>query len=215
MEEIKHTKCPKCKCWRTENLFLNDKGRRLKTCGNCRQINKLSKERNKCEHNRVKSKCKKCGGASICEHNRQKSHCKKCGGSQICEHNRIKSQCKECCGASICEHNRRKVQCKECDPIGYLSSIVRNRTFKAIKSNKTEQTMEYLGCSIEEFKNHIESQFTEWMNWDNYGEWHIDHITPLKYGNPTLEELIERLHYKNTQPLRASDNMAKNNHYIG
>jgi len=67
-----------------------------------------------CEHNRVRSRCKDCGGASICEHNRQRSTCKECGGSQICEHNRVRSQCKECGGSQICEHNKRRSRCKEC-----------------------------------------------------------------------------------------------------
>ena len=42
--------------------------------------------RKKCEHNREKSKCKECGGASICEHNRRKSECKECGGSEWLKH---------------------------------------------------------------------------------------------------------------------------------
>jgi hypothetical protein len=50
------------------------------------------------------------------------------------------------------------------------------------------------------------------MTWDNYGEWHIDHITPLKYNNPSLEEVIERLHYTNTQPLWAEENLSKGNY---
>jgi len=58
--------------------------------------------------------------------------------------------------------------------------------------------MEYVGCTIEEFKAHIEAQFKEGMSWDNHGKWHIDHIIPLKYNNPTIEETIERLHYTNT-----------------
>jgi len=70
--------------------------------------------RKKCEHNRRKSICKECKGASICEHNRQKSICKECKGASICEHNRQKSQCKECKGTSICKHNRQKSSCKEC-----------------------------------------------------------------------------------------------------
>jgi len=53
------------------------------------------------------------------------------------------------------------------------------------------------------------------MTWDNHGEWHIDHIIPLKYENPTIEEMIERLHWENTQPLWATDNKAKGNRYIG
>jgi len=68
----------------------------------------------KCEHNRIKSICKECGGCSICEHGRQKSTCKECGGASICEHGRIKSKCKECGGSQICEHNRAKSTCKEC-----------------------------------------------------------------------------------------------------
>ena len=67
-----------------------------------------------CEHNRIRSQCKECGGASICEHNRKRSKCKECGGASICEHNRERSKCKECGGSQICEHNRRRSRCKEC-----------------------------------------------------------------------------------------------------
>ena len=36
----------------------------------------VKKGRAKCPHNRRRSECKQCDGASICEHNRQKSRCK-------------------------------------------------------------------------------------------------------------------------------------------
>ena len=49
------------------------------------------------------------------------------------------------------------------------------------------------------------------MTWDNYGEWEIDHIIPLKYNNPTVEEIVNRLDYKNTQPLWKFDNYVKGN----
>jgi len=56
----------------------------------------------------------------------------------------------------------------------------------------------------------------EGMSWDNYGtDWQIDHIIPIKYDNPSLEDVIERLHYTNTQPLHATENMAKGNRYVG
>jgi hypothetical protein len=168
-----------------------------------------------CIHNREKYRCKECGGSQICIHNRQKTHCKECGGSCICIHNRQKSHCKECGGGSICIHNKHKTICKECDPQGHLSHIVRNRIQSALQSDKSKHSIEYLGCSIQHFKEHIEKQFTEGMTWDNYGEWHIDHIIPLKYENPTIEETIERLHWENTQPLWATDNKAKGNRYIG
>ena len=73
---------------------------------------------------------------------------------------------------------------------------------------------EYLGHNIKMFKKHIEQQFTEGMSWENYIEWHIDHKIPLKYNNPSLEEVAQRLHYTNTQPLWASENMSKGCLYI-
>jgi hypothetical protein len=96
-----------------------------------------------------------------------------------------------------------------------LSSIVAVSVRRALKSDKSKHSIEYLGCNIEEFKEHIENQFIEGMTWENHGEWHIDHIIPIKYENPSLEEVIERLHWKNTQPLWASDNIAKGNRFIG
>ena len=83
-----------------------------------------------------------------------------------------------------------------------------------LKSNKDQHSIEYLGCTIGEFKEHLQSQFDDNMTWDNYGSyWHIDHKVPLKFNNPTLEEVIERLHWKNTQPLEASANIAKGNRW--
>ena len=32
----------------------------------------------------------------ICQHNRIRSQCKECGGVSICQHNRIRSKCKTC-----------------------------------------------------------------------------------------------------------------------
>lgn len=46
------------------------------------------------------------------------------------------------------------------------------------------------------------------MNWDNYGKWHIDHIIPLASAK-TEEEMCNLFHYKNLQPLWASDNFRK------
>ena len=52
------------------------------------------------------------------------------------------------------------------------------------------------------------------MSWENYGEWHIDHKIPLKYNKPSLEEVVQRLHYTNTQPMWASENMSKGCRYV-
>ena len=73
---------------------------------------------------------------------------------------------------------------------------------------------EYLGCNIESFKKHIEQQFTKDMSWENCDEWHIDHKIPLKYNKPSFEGVAERLHYTNTEPMWASENMSKGCQYI-
>jgi hypothetical protein len=58
-------------------------------------------KRAKCEHGRIQSQCKECGGSRICAHGRQKHQCKECGGSGICAHGRQKSKCLECGGSSF------------------------------------------------------------------------------------------------------------------
>jgi len=118
-----------------------------------------------------------------------------------------------------CEHNIDKPSCRICDPQGHLKNIVSSRIHAALKSDKTERSIEYLGCTIVEFKAHIESQFTEGMTWENHGTWHIDHIVPIKFKKdgqvPTSEDTIERLHWRNTQPLWAAENIAKGNRFVG
>ena len=171
-----------------------------------------------CEHDRIRSKCKDCGGSQICSHKRIRSSCKDCGGGSICSHDKVRSTCLECGGGSICSHKIQRRDCKICNPTGHLASIVRNRIYQALKHAKDLHSVEYLDCNIDIFKQHIESQFKEGMTWENHGEWHIDHKIPLKYKqdgiSPTLEEVAKRLHYTNTQPLWASDNISKGNRYI-
>jgi hypothetical protein len=92
-----------------------------------------------------------------------------------------------------------------------LKAILRARLNGAIKDNhKSGSAVRDLGCSIEDLKKHLESQFQEGMNWSNYGSWHIDHIIPLAafdLSNPN--ELKSACHYSNLQPLWAKDNLLK------
>jgi len=110
-----NSKCTKCRCWRNNEEFIK-KDKVLKTCEKCRENNAKYKEKNKCEHKRIRSQCIDCSGSQICEHKRQRSHCVECGGSQICEHKRIRSQCIDCGGSQTCEHGhgRRRSRCVEC-----------------------------------------------------------------------------------------------------
>ena len=73
-----------------------------------------------------------------------------------------------------------------------------------------EKFSKSLGCSFNEFCKHIESRFKPGMSWDNYGEWHIDHIFPLSLAYIQGEKLFkESCNYKNLQPLWAIENLKK------
>jgi len=107
-------RCPNIEC-KVLGTKLN-----LKVGGSMCEHNKVRSACRKCggsqicKHNRLRTKCKECGGGHICEHGRERSMCKTCGGSQICEHGCTRSTCKTCGGSQICEHNKVRSWCKEC-----------------------------------------------------------------------------------------------------
>lgn len=99
-----------------------------------------------------------------------------------------------------------------------FSSNVRSlisHSFKRAQGNglvKNLSTEEILGCSIETFREYIESLFQEGMSFENYGEWHLDHIKPISLAK-TEEDVIVLCHYSNFQPLWAKENMSKGSKY--
>ncbi len=101
------------------------------------------------------------------------------------------------------------------DPLFKLKENLRRRISKSLNVShwkKDTSTKIMLGCEYQELFNHLEKQFTEGMNWDNQGQWHIDHIKPLSLAT-TQEELVELCHYTNLQPLWAIDNIKKGNSF--
>ena len=86
-----------------------------------------------------------------------------------------------------------------------------------VRGSDTPRNRKLLGCTLAEFRAHIESQFDPWMNWDNRGlntgeynvTWQFDHIIPYK-AFPTVEELEDYkyvvCHYTNVRPLCARKN---------
>jgi hypothetical protein len=88
-----------------------------------------------------------------------------------------------------------------------ISGNLRGRINKFIK-NKSKSTESILGVSFNELNIYLQQKFTEGMSWDNYGEWHIDHIIPLSSAK-TEEEIYELCHYTNLQLLWAEDNLKK------
>ena len=83
-----------------------------------------------------------------------------------------------------------------------------NKSFNTKKIRKGLKTEQILGCTFQEFKEHLESQFEPWMNWENRGlyngtpnyGWDIDHIIPISSAT-VVDELIKLNHYTNLKPL--------------
>lgn len=98
-----------------------------------------------------------------------------------------------------------------------LAGSLRARIRQAIKRDKTTKsfsTMKLVGCTIEELKNHLKSQFDNKMNWQNYGSWHVDHIIPVTAFNLSdPEQQKECFHFTNLQPLWGTENLRKSNKY--
>lgn len=102
---------------------------------------------------------------------------------------------------------------KQTDLFFKLKCNIRNSIYIQMKKqgySKTSKTQQILGCDFETFKAHLEKQFTKGMNWNNQGEWHLDHIYPVSLAKDEAH-LIELNHYTNFQPLWAIDNLKKGN----
>lgn len=101
----------------------------------------------------------------------------------------------------------------ETDVLYKLKHGFQRRLNKSLKRGKfvhssTIEILDIIGCTFDDFKNHLENRFEDWMNWNNYGKyngdlnygWDIDHIIPM--SNAVNEEEIVKLnHYTNMQPL--------------
>ena len=85
---------------------------------------------------------------------------------------------------------------------------------ESAQAKKTAKCRQYVGCSPKELRDYIESLFVSGMTWENYGEWHVDHIRPLATFDFTLaENMFIASHYSNLQPLWAMDNLSKGSKY--
>lgn len=159
-----------------------------------------------------------------------------CGWNPLQEYNynrnswdKLRTTCKKCVA-------QQRVQYKDVRQAYYRSlgahHKLRNNISARIKASleksevkKDLEMVHYLGCSIQEFKQHIESKFTEGMTWEKYGSFtdangiqsigfHIDHIIPCKafdFQNP--QEILLCFHWRNCQPMWGIENMRKGARY--
>lgn len=121
------------------------------------------------------------------------------------------------------ESNREKVrkwgrdfqQRSKTDPTRMLKMNLRRRLLKVLgKKKDRNSSIEFLGCSVNELKFHLEGKFKDGMSWENHGTfgWHIDHIIPITfYDLKDSVQVKQAFHYSNLQPLWALENIKKSN----
>lgn len=91
----------------------------------------------------------------------------------------------------------------------YLGSFLSRAISQHTKKSKLLEY--YLGCSLSDFRNYIESQFESWMNWNNYGrgkdKWNFDHIRQVNRFDLAIEaDRLTCFNFKNYRPYNAEKN---------
>jgi hypothetical protein len=114
------------------------------------------------------------------------------------------------------EHQREYERNKRKSDINYkLKKNISTSVCNQLKKRcivKDMRTKDLIGVSVKEIREHLESKFQEGMSWENYGEWHIDHIKPQSsFDFNNKEEIKECWKLSNLQPLWAIDNIKKGN----
>ncbi len=106
----------------------------------------------------------------------------------------------------------------EKDPIFRLNRRMSCSITKALILNNTSKGcksyLDLVDFTLEELKIHLESKFKEGMSWENYGEWHVDHIIPksrFDYKSPDDLSFKECWSLSNFQPLWKNENLSKGN----
>ena len=79
-------------------------------------------------------------------------------------------------------------------------------------SKKGRSFWNFISYTPQEMMDHLEQQFWYGMSWENYGEWHLDHIRPQSsydirdFGDG---EFMKCWELSNLQPLWKEDNILK------
>lgn len=116
---------------------------------------------------------------------------------------------------------RRKSKKQRAKPANKIKAHVSRQINFALhrtgNSKMGNAVLKFLSYSIQELKNHLESQFEPWMNWSNYGKisvdkktWNIDHIIPqsdLPYQSMTDDNFKKCWSLENLRPLDSKINI--------
>lgn len=108
------------------------------------------------------------------------------------------------------EYNSKRYATDENFKISEACRRMLKRTLKATSTTKDSKTYEILGYSNEELKGAVESKFLNGMSWENYGDWHIDHVYPVsRYISEGITDPAIINSLDNLIPMWAEHNLEK------
>ena len=216
---IKSKICSKCNINKTVDFFnkrIRNKDGYNSICKECDKINRksLSKKTPITEINNLNKSCNSC---SYIGNNFKKNNKSSDGYYYICNNcwkpkEWTKEKQKES-QLKYSQNNKEKLQIKWKKHGLNPNRRIRDSLNKRIKSclfTKNNKTFEYIGCDKNFLKQWFEYNFEENMTFDNYGEWHIDHVKPCSSFDLTNEqEIYECFNWKNIRPCWKKDNLEK------
>jgi hypothetical protein len=121
-----------------------------------------------------------------------------------------KKICISCCPIFLREQKTEWCRKESNTNINYrIKKSLASRLRNVLKKNDT--TMNYIGCNIKYLREWFEYNFTENMNWDNYGSyWSIDHIIPVcKFYLTDENEKMRCWNWTNMMPVPIKFNSSK------
>lgn len=209
-ENVAYKICSNCK----ENKNLYSFYKRGLICCDCNNFKRRQKYKNDEEHrkklikNAIDVKHKK-----VIERQKIKEE----------QQNMIGLENKQCKYCYEIKHNDKfrfnRLKCRDCErdePTEKFKRYIRTRIYNGLRNkNKTKHSLEYLGCSSDEYFKWI-FNYNNNCSLENHGkEWHIDHVIPIsKFDLNNEEEQLFAFNWRNTMPLSCKENLSKNNKII-
>ena len=157
------------------------------------------------------------GACVTCEKQNQaikkaKKICRNCGCIFYGRY-RYKTCSEDCAKALESKKRTNYIKRKSQTNAGRFEFNARQRIIRVLKRNglcKSEKFVELVGMTPVELMNYLEKMFADGMTWDNYGQWHLDHIRPCaSFDLNDVEQRKACFHFTNLQPLWAEDNLRK------
>jgi hypothetical protein len=209
-ESVTYKKCSTCESLKSINNFYKNRS----MCSECNNFKRREKYKNNEEHRKKIIK-------TACDFKHEKVSKKQ----KLKEEEQLKigldnKKCKYCNEIKNKDRFRyNRLKCRDCErdnPTEKFKRYIRTRIYNSLRNkNKSKHSLEYLGCSSDEYFKWI-LNYDSSYNLENHGKvWHIDHVIPLsKFDLNNQEKQLLAFNWRNTMPLLCKENLSKNNKII-